>query len=246
MGLPLRRRGRLVALAFLAALALTAVAYATIPDSSGVIHGCYAKSGGALRVIDASVTNCKSGETALPWNASGPAGPSGPGGASGPSGPSGASGPSGPAGTTTVWSEYGYPGYPANAYSSVGAEIAHLTFTSADAGFAIVTTNFAMRIHNATGTDCRVQTQIAPAAGVPDQTAPGFVDQWINQNLPTEAGGGTYLGLNASATRVLPVVIGSNTVYLNGKSDCTSVLLGPVTLTAELVQNNPSASLVTP
>ena len=53
------------------------VAYATIPGSDGVIRGCYAKSGGTLRVIDASVTNCKASETALNWNVGGPAGPPG-------------------------------------------------------------------------------------------------------------------------------------------------------------------------
>src|SRR4051794_6756235 len=46
-------------------------AYATIPSSDGSIHGCYAKSGGALTVVDASVTGCKSGETSLNWNAAG-------------------------------------------------------------------------------------------------------------------------------------------------------------------------------
>ena len=49
------------------ALAVGAV-YATIPDAGGVIHGCYAKSGGAIRVIDDEVTTCKQGETQLDWN----------------------------------------------------------------------------------------------------------------------------------------------------------------------------------
>jgi hypothetical protein len=74
------------------------VAYATIPGSDGVIHGCYAKSGGALRVLDASVTGCKSGETSLDWNVRGPAGPQGAAGAVGPIGPAGSAGPVGPAG----------------------------------------------------------------------------------------------------------------------------------------------------
>ena len=52
--------------------------YATIPDSGGTIHGCYAKSGGSLRVIDAGVTNCKSTETSLDWNVQGQQGPQGP------------------------------------------------------------------------------------------------------------------------------------------------------------------------
>jgi len=68
-----------------------------------VIHGCYAKSGGTLRVIDAGVTSCKSSETSLDWNVQGPAGPAGPegpAGAVGPAGPQGPAGPGGPQGAT--------------------------------------------------------------------------------------------------------------------------------------------------
>ncbi len=35
-------------------VAVSGVAYATIPGSNGVISGCYSKLTGALRVIDAS------------------------------------------------------------------------------------------------------------------------------------------------------------------------------------------------
>jgi hypothetical protein len=97
---PRRKKHSLVTVATLvaAALAVTAgIAYATIP-SGGVIHGCYSKSGGALRVIDASVRNCKLGETALDWNvlgAQGPQGPQGPEGLQGPVGPQGPAGVSG-------------------------------------------------------------------------------------------------------------------------------------------------------
>ncbi|HMG33187.1 MAG TPA: hypothetical protein VKM94_04545 [Blastocatellia bacterium] len=52
--------------------------YATIPDSNGVIHACYNKSGGSIRVIDDSVTKCSSNETSLSWNVTGPPGPIGP------------------------------------------------------------------------------------------------------------------------------------------------------------------------
>ena len=58
-------------------LVVAGVAYATIPDSSGAIHGCYGRSGGSLRVIDATVTNCKTGETSLDWNVQGQQGPQG-------------------------------------------------------------------------------------------------------------------------------------------------------------------------
>jgi hypothetical protein len=69
-----------------ATVALAGTAYATIPGGDGAIHGCYAKSGGTLRVIDAAVTACKSGETALDWNQQGVPGPSGPQGQPGVSG----------------------------------------------------------------------------------------------------------------------------------------------------------------
>jgi hypothetical protein len=61
---------------------------ASIPDSSGVIHGCYAKAGnpsqGALRVVDQGVP-CKPIENPLSWNAKGVSGATGPTGPSGPS-----------------------------------------------------------------------------------------------------------------------------------------------------------------
>lgn len=59
-------------IAMLAAGAVAAgTAFATIPDSTGMIHACFTKSGGTLRVIDASVTSCKASETSLEWNVQG-------------------------------------------------------------------------------------------------------------------------------------------------------------------------------
>ena len=73
--------------AAVAALAAAGIAYATIPDSSGVIHGCYANKDGSLRVIDTgSGGSCDAKkETPLDWNQAGAAGPKG---ATGPSGTS--------------------------------------------------------------------------------------------------------------------------------------------------------------
>ena len=67
----LRRRPSPSMAVALVALALAAggVAYAAIPDSSGVIHGCY-NTKGALRVIDTEASppqTCGSRETALDW-----------------------------------------------------------------------------------------------------------------------------------------------------------------------------------
>jgi hypothetical protein len=228
----LRKHVAVGAVAAAALLVAAGVAYATIPDGNGVIHGCYAKSGGALRVIDASVRNCPKSETALSWNVQG------------------IQGPQGPPGLTAAWTGYSYARDASESYPTVGGEIAHFAFTSPADGYAVVTANFVVRVRNhfdSTGDDCRVETQIAPTAGAPDETAPGFVDQWVNGNLPTEAGPGTALGLNESTTRVIPVAQGQNIVYLNGEEQqCVGVLLGPLTMTAVLVQSNPAATLTEP
>ena len=101
--------------AIVALLAVGGVAYGTIP-SSNVIDACYTKSGGTLRVIDATVTKCGKSETALAWNvqgvqgdkgdagATGPAGPAGPAGPQGAQGPQGPQGPAGAAGTSMGFS----------------------------------------------------------------------------------------------------------------------------------------------
>jgi hypothetical protein len=84
-----------------------AVAFASIQDTGGVIHGCYL-SNGNLRVVDPPST-CKPNETSLDWNTQGAAGPTGltgPTGATGQTGPTGQqgakgdAGPTGPAGPT--------------------------------------------------------------------------------------------------------------------------------------------------
>ena len=67
----------------------TGVLYATIPDAEGVIHACYARSGGTIRVIDDSVTQCKQGETSLAWNVKGVQGLPGIQGPPGPKGDTG-------------------------------------------------------------------------------------------------------------------------------------------------------------
>jgi Collagen triple helix repeat (20 copies) len=74
-------------------------ALAAIPDSSGVINGCYQKNVGNLRVIDPSAgDSCRPSEIAISWSQTGPQGPPGPQGPQGPKGDTGATGPQGPAG----------------------------------------------------------------------------------------------------------------------------------------------------
>ena len=103
-----------------AALAAT-VAFAQIPDSSGVIHACSHTSNGAIRVVD-DVSECSASEAGLDWfqagaaGSEGPQGPPGPAGADGvdgapgPDGPAGPQGPQGPAGVDGAEGAPGPPG----------------------------------------------------------------------------------------------------------------------------------------
>jgi hypothetical protein len=112
-----------IALAAAALLALGAgVAYATIPDSQGVIRACYKTNKGDIRVVDSGA--CAPGESPLSWNQTGPPGPAGAPGPQGPSGPAGPQGPAGPpgppgesAGATVYWAEVNADG---TAYALVG------------------------------------------------------------------------------------------------------------------------------
>src|SRR4051812_41396259 len=71
-----------------------AVALGAIPDSSGVIHGCYNPSQGyKLRVLDTAKTaTCPTGWKPLNWNQTGPRGLQGVQGIQGVQGPAGVSG----------------------------------------------------------------------------------------------------------------------------------------------------------
>lgn len=73
-----KKRTAAVAVAAVAGLIVAGgVAYASIPDSSGVIHGCRKNTDGSMRVIDDSSQSCASGWSSLNWNQTGPQGPSG-------------------------------------------------------------------------------------------------------------------------------------------------------------------------
>ena len=88
-----------VAVAAVALLVVGGIAYATVPDASGIIHGCYLKGLGTLRVIDTDkAQTCSKLEVPLNWSQTGPQGPQGLTGSQGPQGPAGSQGPQGPAG----------------------------------------------------------------------------------------------------------------------------------------------------
>ena len=97
-------RPALVALAIAGALLVAGgIAYATIPDASGVIHGCYKKTSpnqGTLRIIDTDkAQGCSNSEIPLNWSQTGP------------QGPQGQQGPEGPTGPSDVWSVDGYESF---------------------------------------------------------------------------------------------------------------------------------------
>ncbi len=78
------------------------VAFASIPDSAGVINGCYATKTGALRVIDSPTQSCAKGEIALSWNQVGPQGLQGIQGIQGIPGTNGINGKGGADGTSVA------------------------------------------------------------------------------------------------------------------------------------------------
>jgi hypothetical protein len=106
----------LCTLALLAALG--GVAWAAIPGPDAIIHGCYARRGGQLRVIDtAKHERCRRREAELNWSETGPPGPRGGGGARGARGLTGARGATGATGPTGPAGPVGPQG-PGNAYAA--------------------------------------------------------------------------------------------------------------------------------
>jgi hypothetical protein len=112
-------------------LAFAGVGWASIPDSGGVIHACYKKEHGQLRVTDADQQqSCRHSEVALSWSQTGPQGPIGPQGPKGDTGPAGpqgskgdtgATGPQGPAGSQGAKGDTGATG-PQGAAGPQGAQ----------------------------------------------------------------------------------------------------------------------------
>lgn len=79
------KRSTLIAAVTVAVLAISGVAYATVVDSSGVIHGCVtnaAVNGSHALVVQDTGTSCPKGTSALNWNQAGSGGAS----TAGPSG----------------------------------------------------------------------------------------------------------------------------------------------------------------
>lgn len=139
-----RRHLRMFVLSALGVLLLGMIGYASIPSENGVIFACYKKSGGTLRVIDRSVTNCTKDETLISWNQQGPQGPMGPQGLQGEQGPAGPTGPQGPEGPQGLTGPPGPQGIStatfalANATILVGSQFTHVFSKSLPPGNWVV------------------------------------------------------------------------------------------------------------
>jgi hypothetical protein len=85
MKIPASRKVRLLACACIVAGvgAIATAVQASIPDASGVIHGCYSdrgasgRNGTQLNIVDSATSGCSGGQTEIQWNQSGPPGPPG-------------------------------------------------------------------------------------------------------------------------------------------------------------------------
>ena len=98
-----RRAGRIVVASIIVLGAAAGIAYASIPDSNGIIHLCV-KDDGNVRAVDPSSTKkdqqaCKKDERAVDIHQNGATGPPGPQGAVGPQGPPGPQGAKGDPGS---------------------------------------------------------------------------------------------------------------------------------------------------
>lgn len=234
--------------------------WAFAAGSGSTLHACANKKTGALRLAN----KCKKRERVVSWNIEGPRGAAGTRGlrgatgAQGVTGAQGATGAQGSPGVQYAWNAWTYP---VAASPQSDGHVATFNFTSPAAGFVLVTASFQIRVKsNNEKENCHVESQLASAPAVigkiePGEGSPGFIDQWVNENLPTSKGGGTDLGLSASVSRVFPVTAGSNTVYLNGQYngypapepyDCPGAFWGPISISAVFANQAPSATLTAP
>jgi hypothetical protein len=127
--------------------AVVGAAMATIPDSAGVIHACYAAGSsptGNLRVINTgSGQSCKKSEKALTWNQTGARGAPGATGAMGPQGIKGDKGDKGDTGAGGS-ADFAYIGYGASGALLVGRTSNNVSIAAStvNSTFQCVTTPF--------------------------------------------------------------------------------------------------------
>lgn len=170
-------------LAAVAALAVAGIAYASIPDGSGVIHGCYSKPSkpgtppGSLRVVDTGAgQSCDANEVPLTWNQQGQrgtTGPQGPQGSAGPAGPTGPAGPAGAAGPTYFdGSEFLVP--VPSSFTTLASE----TITGQQAGLNVITAPVnAYDLHPTSGGHTFMECNLVDTSGELDFVTFSLEDQ---------------------------------------------------------------------
>ena len=150
---PRTRLQTAVATAIVVASLTAGVSYASIPDSGGVIHGCYKPSNKAtpLKVIDTARTSkCPNGYDSIVWNQTGPQGPVGPQGQTGATGATGQQGPPGPAATCA-----GIPhvGIDLSGCDLEGANLGNVNLTNANLAGADLSDGGTLDSSNLSGVD---------------------------------------------------------------------------------------------
>lgn len=177
---------------------VAAAVQADIPDS-GVIHGCYPKNAGTLRVIDTSTgTGCRSSEKALNWNQTGPTGARGATGPTGPRGTTGTKGVAGPKGSTG-------PRGPTGSNASTGARGPTGPAGTARA-WAFVTSdgtvdhgvNVSSVTHFGTGVYCVHLNGISPNEIALVTAHGGSTDRWVANTAPGGCGDASGTGIEVS------------------------------------------------
>jgi len=160
-------------------LGAAGIAVASIPDSGGVIHGCYSKANGTLKVIDsAKVAACPSGAASLRWNQTGPQGATGARGAQGPAGPQGPAGSQGQPGAQGAAGPTGPQGL-----AGPGYDFTTSTGTSGPmlAGAGTYFVDVTAQVFNQSGTNggiCAVTAKDTALA----TTLDGFATTWVGDN----------------------------------------------------------------
>lgn len=158
-----------------ALLAAGGIAYATIPDGGGVIHGCYQKNQGSLRVIDTGQgQTCTSSEAALNWSQTGPQGQQGP------------QGPPGPTGPSDVWSVDGYDAGLKNV-APFGTYVTLATTPTLPAGSYVVDSEVEMQNALSVTTDYACDLVDSEANEYQDTraTGPSTITDWVTIPVQT-------------------------------------------------------------
>jgi hypothetical protein len=109
----LRGRAAVVVVVVVAVAAAGGIAYASIPDTQGVIHACYSTNGATatngtqLSIIDPARASCTKNQQSIAWSQTGPPGQDGADGQDGQDGQDGAKGDKGDPGPSDAFTNYG-------------------------------------------------------------------------------------------------------------------------------------------